>query len=279
MFLAVMYAIAIAFALLILLPVFYVFVSSFVREQEILSRGFFLIPNKLTLASYGYLWKNSQFTYSLVVSVIITIGGTLISMFLTTLLAYALSKKWLYGRRAVGFMIVITMMFQGGIIPTYMVVKWLGMVNTLWALMIPAAVAPFYLIVMRTFFQNIPEELEESATIDGCSDLGIMTRIVLPLSVPAIATFTLFYAVGNWNSFFHAIMFITDEEKWPMSVYLRQMLVVNTNDMVDSSNIDFVYGDSVKNAAIVIFTVPMLLLYPIVQKYFREGMMLGAVKG
>jgi putative aldouronate transport system permease protein len=273
------YLLAVTFALIIFIPVCFVLVSSFTYEQEILRKGFFLIPEKLTLSSYHYLYKNKLFTQSFFISVIVTVGGTLISMFLTTIMAYSLSKKWLWGRRGISFLIVFTMMFNGGLIPTYLVVKSLGMINTLWSLMLPLAVAPFYVIVMRTFFQNIPEEVEESASIDGCSDLGLLFRIVLPLSIPAIATFTLFYAVNNWNSFFHAIMFITDENKWPMSVYLRQMLVVDSNDMVNSSNIDVVYGDSVKNAAIVIFTVPMLLLYPYIQKYFREGMMLGAVKG
>ncbi len=278
-FLAFIYLLAILFMLVILLPVLYVFVSSFTLEQEILRRGFFVIPEKLTLASYHYLFENSQFMRSLFVSIVIMVGGTAISMLLTILFGYGLSKRWLIGRRFFGFMVICTMMFNGGIIPLYMVVKEAGMLNTLWSLMIPNAILPFYLIVLRTFFQNIPEEIEESASMDGCSESRLLLQIVMPLSVPVIATFTLFYAVHNWNSFFHAIMFITKIEEWPMAVYLRQMLVVGANDMKDTSNIGFVYGNSVKNAAIVIFTAPILLFYPIVQKYFKEGMMLGSVKG
>jgi putative aldouronate transport system permease protein len=275
----VMYVLAALFSLSILSPVAYVFISSFAHEAEVLNRGYFLFPHDWTLNSYKYLLHNEQFMVSLLVTAIITFGGTIISLTLTTFMAYGISKRWLVGRRALSFMVIFTMMFNGGIIPTYMIVKSLGMINTLWSLMLPMAIIPFYLIVMRSFFQNIPEEIEESAVMDGCSDFRLLFSIVIPLSIPAIVTFGLFYAVHNLNTFFHAIMFITDHEKWPIQVVLRQMLIEDMNDLVDSSDTDFLYGQTVKMAGIVISTLPVLIVYPFLQKYFSQGMMLGAVKG
>lgn len=274
-----MYVLTALFSLAILLPVAYVFISSLSHEAELLQRGYFLFPHDWTLDSYKYLFSNKQFTDSLITTAIITIGGTAISLTLTTLMAYGISKRWLVGRKLISLMVVFTMMFNGGIIPTYMIVKSLGMINTLWSLMIPLAITPFYLIVMSFFFQSIPQEVEESAVMDGCSDLKLLVKIVIPLSIPVMVTFGLFYAVQNLNTFFHAIMFITDYGKWPVQVILRQMLIENTNDMVDSSDAEFIYGQSVKMAGIVIATLPMIIVYPFLQKYFNQGMMLGAVKG
>lgn len=274
-----MYTFMVLFALAILLPVVFVFLSSFAHEVEILRRGYFLFPNEWTLESYTFLLSHKQFTDSLRTTAIIMIGGTAVSLTLTTLMAYGLSKNWLVGRSVISFLVVFTMMFNGGIIPTYMIVKWLGLINTLWSLMLPLAITPFYLIVMRSFFQNIPEEVEDSAAMDGCTDLRLLFSIVIPLSVPVMITFGLFYAVHNLNTFFHAIMFITDFGKWPVQVVLRQMLIEGTNDLVNSGDYEFVYGQSTKMAGIVIVTFPILIVYPFLQRYFNQGMMLGAVKG
>lgn len=274
-----MYVMAGLFSLGIILPVVYVFISSFAHEAEVLKRGYFLFPHDWTLNSYTFLFNNKQFTDSLIVTSMITLGGTTISLLLTTFMAYGISKRWLIGRRVFSFLIVFTMMFNGGIIPIYMIVKSLGMINTLWSLMLPLAIIPFYLIVMRSFFQNIPQEIEESAIMDGCSDIVLLFKIVIPLSVPVMITFGLFYGVHNLNTFFHAIMFITEYEKWPIQVILRQMLIEDMNDLVDSSDSEFVYGQSVKMAGIVISTLPVLVIYPFLQRYFSQGMTLGAVKG
>ncbi len=211
-------------------------------------------------------------------AVVITVTGTAINIAMTSLMAYGLSKTWLKGRRALNFMVLFTMIFSGGMIPTYLVIKELGLLNSYWALYLNTAIAPFNLIVMRSFFQNIPSELEEAARIDGCSELRLFWRIVLPLSMPAVATFTLFYAVFNWNTYFFAILFINDSADWPLQVFLRQMLIVTTSDMQTDSG-GFHYTPAVKMAAVIITALPLLAIYPFMQKYFNKGMMLGSVKG
>ncbi|WP_307720010.1 carbohydrate ABC transporter permease [Paenibacillus koleovorans] len=220
-----------------------------------------------------------SFTTAFKNAIFITIMGTLVNMVLTCLTAYGLSKKWLKGRGIFNFLVVFTMLFSGGMIPTYLVVSKLGLINSYWSLWLVGAISPFYLIVMRSFFQNIPEELEESARIDGCSEWRILWNIVLPLSAPAIATFTLFYMVHNWNTFFLAILYINDSSRWPLQVFLRQMLIQQSDSSLAVDLGGFEYGPPVKMAAIVITALPLLILYPFLQKYFAKGLLLGSVKG
>jgi putative aldouronate transport system permease protein len=262
---------------IVLFPFLYVITTSFAPEQEILTRGFFLFPHHWSIDAYKYLMHSRNFVTSFNNALIITVVGTFINMLLTSLMAYGLSKQWLAGRGIVNFMVLFTMLFGGGIIPTYLVVKSLHLLNSYWALYLTGAIAPFHLIVMRSFFQAIPIELEESARIDGCSELKLFYRIVLPLSLPAIATFTLFYAVQNWNSYFGAILYLNDSGKWPLQVYLRQLL--NQSDGTVASVDALKFTPAVRMAAVVLTAVPLLVVYPFLQKYFNRGMLLGSVKG
>ncbi|TBL74651.1 carbohydrate ABC transporter permease [Paenibacillus thalictri] len=278
LFISILYGVLLIALLCILAPFIYVVASSFATEHEFVSRGFFLIPKEWTAEAYGYLLSNRNFTQAFGNAVTITVVGTAINITLTSLMAYGLSKSWLKGRRVLNFLVLFTMIFAGGMIPTYLVVKELGLINSYWALYLNTAIAPFNLIVMRSFFQSIPSELEEAARIDGCSEWRLLWRIVLPLSMPSIATFTLFYAVFNWNTYFFAILFLNDSADWPLQVYLRQMLMENSTAMETDSG-GFRYTPAVKMAAVIITALPLLVVYPFLQKYFNKGMMLGSVKG
>ena len=200
---------------------------------------------------------------------------------MTSLMAYSLSHKHLPGRNLVILMVLFTMLFSGGMIPTYFVVKSTGLLNSLAALIIPSAISAFNLIILKNFFQSIPEELKESARIDGSHELGLLFKIVMPLSLPALATFALFYAVGIWNQYFNAILYLTDASKYPVQVILRQVIILTQGTIGDTSEIEAVtyYGNSIKMAVIVIATVPIMIVYPFLQKHFAKGVLLGSVKG
>lgn len=262
------------FGILTILPFIYVISSSFSSVPA-------LWPKDFSLEAYIYIFSADTFTRSLLVSVYITVVGTLIQLCLTSLMAYAVSHKQLPGRQVVLLMVLFTMLFSGGMIPTYFVVKSTGLLDTLWALMIPNAISAFYLIILKNFFQAIPEELKESAKMDGSHEVGIFFRIVLPLSLPAMAAFGLFYAVGIWNQYFSAILYISDASKWPVQVILRQVVIMASGAIGDSTEVEQVvyYSNSIKMAVIVVSTVPILLVYPFLQKHFAKGVLLGSVKG
>ncbi|MDF2660424.1 MAG: transporter permease [Paenibacillus sp.] len=265
-------------ALITLYPFWDSLIVSITPIQESLSSSLHLYPKSVTFESYTYLLGLKQLWLSYRVSIIITVAGTAISMAATTLAAYALSKKSLPGGRYIMFAIVFTMMFSGGIIPTYLAVKQVGMLNSIWAMMIPVAIQTYNLIIMRSFFASVPESLEESARIDGCSDFGILLRIVIPLSMPAIATVSLFYAVSKWNEFFTAIMYVTDKDIWPLQLFLRSMLIDNEASFQSGGDSPFLLGPSIKMATIMISAIPVMLIYPFFQRYFVQGVTLGAVK-
>lgn len=265
-------------ALLTLYPFWDSLIVSITPIQESLSSSLHLYPKSVTFESYTYLLGLKQLWLSYKISILITVFGTAISMVATTLAAYALSKKQLPGGRFIMFAIVFTMMFSGGIIPTYLAVKQVGMLNSVWAMMIPVAIQTYNLIIMRSFFASVPESLEESARIDGCNDFGILLRIVIPLSMPAIATVSLFYAVSKWNEFFTAIMYITDKDIWPLQLFLRSMLIDNEASFQSGGDSPFLLGPSIKMATIMISAIPVMLIYPFFQRYFVQGVTLGAVK-
>ncbi|GAA4860223.1 carbohydrate ABC transporter permease [Paenibacillus vulneris] len=273
----------ILFALLTVIPFIYVIAGSFATQKELLQRGFILFPTEFTLDAYKYIFSTQTLVRSLLVTVYITVAGTLINIFLTCLMAYPLARKDMDFRRPILMLVVFTMLFSGGMIPTFLVVKQLGMINTYWSLLIPGAISAFNLIIIRNFFQQLPDGLEESAKMDGCNDLGIFFRIVLPLSMPAIATFSLFYAVGHWNTFFSAVLYINDSAKWPIQVLLRQIVILASGGIGDSASMGTEYvtppEQSVKMAVIVVSTLPILLVYPFLQKHFAKGVLLGSVKG
>ncbi|TMV50610.1 carbohydrate ABC transporter permease [Paenibacillus mesophilus] len=253
-------------------------IVSVIPLQESLASNIHLFPKTITWEAYAYIFKMDELWSSYGVSLFVTGVGTLLSMLMTVLAAYALSKPQLKGKRTIMFLIVFTMMFNGGLIPTYLVVKQLHLLNSVWALIIPTALSTYNLIIMRNFFMGLPESLEESARIDGCTDLGVLFRIVVPLSMPAIATVALFYAVARWNEFFTAVMYITDKDKWPLQLFLRAMLVENEASFQGGGDNPFLLGQSMKMASVMISTIPVLLIYPFFQKYFVQGVTLGAVK-
>lgn len=202
-------------------------------------------------------------------------------MALTITLAYPLSKKNVIGSSRMLFIVFFTMLFSGGIIPSYLLIKQLHLLNTLWSLIVPSALSVFNLMIMVSFFRSVPQELEESAKLDGCNDIGVLFRIVICISMPVIATLTLFYAVSKWNIFFQAIMYNSDANKMTLQVLLRQILVQMTSDAMDAAMSGDVpkIGVTVKMAMIIIATVPMLLIYPFLQKYFAKRAMIGSLKG
>ncbi|WP_020616534.1 carbohydrate ABC transporter permease [Paenibacillus daejeonensis] len=271
--------------LLALLPFIHVLAQSLSSHDAITTGRVTLWPVDFTLESYSRVLQEQAFLNAFQVSVLRTVAGTLVNVALTCLLAYPLSKTYIKGRSTIMFLIVFTMMFGGGMIPTFLVVKATGLLNTFWAFIIPGAISAFNVIIMKNFFQSVPLELEESAKMDGGSNLGILFRIVIPLSMPAIATITLFHAVGHWNSFFDTVLYITDRKMFPLQVYLRELIMFNQSNIDNnsgySSNMDsaLLALESIKAAALIASTVPILIVYPFLQKYFVKGIMLGSVKG
>lgn len=262
-----------------LFPLFYVLAISFSTEQEYLTRGFYVIPEHYTLDGYLYLLRHPGFQSALLNAVIISAVGTLINITLTTLMAYGLSKPWLKGRGFLNFIVVFTMLFSGGMIPTYLVVNALGLINSFWALWLSSAILAFNLVVMRSFFRTVPVELEESARIDGSGEWRLLAAIMIPLSMPAVATFTLFYLVNNWNTYFSAILYLNDNKLMPLQVFLRQMLIENDPSISNASSVLYRYTPAAKMAAIMITAMPLLIAYPFFQKHFNKGVLLGSIKG
>ena len=267
-------------AIVCVLPFVYVLAVSFASPAEVAKGGLILWPKEWSLVSYQYIFSSDTLPRSLLVSIYITVVGTLINLAFTSLMAYPLSMPPLRGSCPILLGVLITMLFSGGMIPTYFVVNGLNLTNTLWSLMIPNAISAFNLIVLKNFFQQIPDGLEDSAKIDGCNDLGVLIRIVLPLSLPAMATFGLFYAVAHWTTFFNAILYINDNEKWPIQVLLREIVILAQSRVGDASFDEMdVQPLTIRMAVIVFATVPILLVYPFLQKHFAKGVMLGSVKG
>ena len=273
----------IAFAAATTLPFIYIIAGSFASQAEITARGFFLIPLEPRVEAYEYIFASRLLPRAMIMSILMTTIGTFVSMILTTTFAYPLSKKYLPGRNVMLSLVVFTMLFSGGMIPTFLTVRALGLLNNFWALILPQAISVWNLIVLKNFFQGIPGELEDAARIDGASDAQVFTRIVLPLSTAAIATFSLFYAVGYWNSFRPALLYLPSaSDLWPLQLVLRNIVLLAGGFISDVIvDPDFVQPppDSIRNAVIVFATVPILLVYPFIQKHFTKGVMIGAIKG
>lgn len=271
------------YAIIAIIPFLYVIAGSFATEIEHARRAFFLIPKEVNFDAYRYIFSSNTLSRSFLVSVFITVVGTMINLFFTLTMAYPLSKKYLVGRNWFMNAIIFCMVFSGGMIPGYLLVKNLGLLDTFWALWLPGAISPFNLFVIKNFFQGIPAELEESARIDGCTDYQVLVKIVLPLSKPVIATFALFYAVGHWNQFFNALLYINNYKKWPLQVMLRSIVILSSGMLGDYSQLDpeFVTPpeEAVKMAVIVVGTLPILIVYPFLQKHFVKGVLIGSIKG
>ncbi|MFD0716854.1 carbohydrate ABC transporter permease [Paenibacillus sp. GCM10027626] len=284
---ALIYLILIALALITLLPVLNVFAMSLSEAHAIYEHPLMLVPYSFTLEAYHYIFSTSILLRSFSVTVFATVVGTFFNLAMTITGAYALSKTKMPGNKTLLWICIFPMLFGPGLIPSYMLLKSLDLLNSIWVLVVSGLVVPFNLILMRNFFWSIPDELEEAMRIDGASEMGILWRMIIPLSKPAIATIGLFYAVGHWNDFFTGLFFITDNTKWSLQVLLRSIVIdmnalnmrgVSTAVSQDSAKV-MLTPENIKAATIIFAVVPILLVYPFLQKYFVKGIMLGSVKG
>ena len=269
-------------AITMIFPFFYVFSVSFSSVSDFLENDFLLWPKEWVTDAYEYILSSDRFIRSLGVTIFITVVGTAVNLFFTATMAYALTRS-VIGQRAILLMVIFTLLFSAGMIPTYMIVKATGLINSIWSLIIPVAISPFNLIIMRQFFLSIPDELKEAAIIDGANEIQIFNKIILPLSKPSLAAFGLFYAVSHWNSYFTGVLYISDPAKWPIQVILRQIVIVNEPNAALGANEMMLETlpppVTIQMAAILLATLPILIVYPFLQKHFAKGVMLGSVKG
>lgn len=270
---------------IVLYPLLFV-LSASISEPSVVARGqLWLLPKGVNFVGYERVFQNREILTGYMNTIVYTLVGTAINLVLTICAAYPLSRPDFRGRNVITAIIVFTIFFSGGLIPSYLLVKNLGMLNTIWALIIPNAISVYNVIIMRTFFQSsIPQEIQEAASIDGCNNFRILLRVVLPLSMPIIAVMILFYAVGHWNAFFNALIYLSDRAKYPLQLILREILIQGQMaamiDMADDSLAKkLMEVEVIKYAVVVIANLPVLLLYPLLQKYFVKGVMIGALKG
>ncbi|MNJ34382.1 L-arabinose transport system permease protein AraQ [compost metagenome] len=270
------------FGLMAILPFIFVISGSFATDAEITKRAVFLIPKTFSLDAYKFIFSTDTIMRSIGVSIYVTVIGTIVNLFFTVTMAYPMARRNLMGRNMILNLVIFTMLFGGGMIPTYLVIRELHLLDTLNSLILPGAISAFNLIIVKNFFQELPPGLEEAAKIDGCNELSLLWKIVLPLSKPVLATFTLFYAVGHWNNFFLALLYINDPSKWPLQVMLRQIVMLSQS-AGDMSSMDPTFvqppEQSIKMAVIVVGTIPILCVYPFLQGHFAKGVLLGSIKG
>ena len=278
------YLFMLLFFIIVAYPILYVLALSFSSREAVLNNEVYIIPVGFNFDNYKLVLKHEFLPKAFLNSVFYTVFGTLYSMILTILGAYALSRKNYFGRDFIMFLIAFTMMFGGGMIPSYMLIKNLGLLNTRLALIIPFAVSQYNLIVMRTYMQQIPSAIEESAKLDGANDFVILFRIFVPMSKPVIATITLFYAAGQWNDFFSGLIYLDDKNKFPLQLVIRDLLITQ-NDATLNQGLAAQQGmpsltpGGFRAAIVVVTVLPLLVVYPFIQKYFVKGVMLGSIKG
>ncbi|UYO03906.1 carbohydrate ABC transporter permease [Paenibacillus sp. PSB04] len=271
--------------LIVLYPLFFVLIASVSHPGSVIRGEVWLWPKGFSLVGYERLFGNKELLRGFMNTVMYTVAGTALNVVMTVAGAYPLSRTDFKGRHFFTFLIVFTMFFGGGMIPTYLLIKNLGLLNTFWAMIIPSAVSVWNILIMRTFFQSsIPKEVQEAAFMDGCSNIKILLKVVLPLSGPVLAVMVLFYAVGHWNAYFSALLYLSDRDLYPMQLFLREILVQNQmQEMVDISDDtlarSLMDAEAIKYAAVIVTNLPMLILYPFLQKYFVKGVMVGAIKG
>lgn len=275
------YAILGVTLLAVILPLMYVVAGSLTSAKELAENRFVIIPKKPTLDVYRYILRTKTFPRSMMVTIGITLSGTLVNLFMTCITAYPLSRRKLPGRKWFMLGVTITLVFSGGMIPTYLVVHSMGLIDRYAAVIIPMAINSFNLVLVKNFFQEIPESLIEAAQIDGSGELNTLFKIVLPLSKPALATFTMFYAVGHWNRFLEPLLYLNDSRKWTVQVLLRQIVMLSSSSGDDEAAMPgFILPVlSLKLAVVVVSTLPIIAAYPFMQKYFDKGVMVGSVKG
>jgi len=260
-----------------LYPMYYVFIASISHSGLVQSGMVKWFPQRVTWIAYERVFERSDLWSSYWNTIRYTVVQTGLTLIVTSMLAYPLAKAWLPGRRMILMFAAFTLLFSGGLIPTFLVVQQLGMINTIWAIVLPTLVNTWYLFIMRTFFQALPSELEDAATVDGCGTLGILFRIILPLSLPVMMTIGLFTAVVQWNSFFDALIYLNDRTLYPLQILLRTLVIAG--EPSDGYDAEGMFIETIKYAAIIIATLPILCVYPFIQKYFVQGSMIGGIKG
>ena len=270
--------------LVTLYPLLYTVFASFSDARALLAfEGALIAPlEPITLQGYELVFKNPNIISGFINTVKLVVLGTLLGVFLTMLGAFVVTRKYFKFRKLMMKLIMVTMFFSGGMVPTYFVVRNLGLINNFWAMILPGAMGTYYLIILRTFFMSIPDSLEESAVLDGAGDLRVLFAIYMPLSTPALAVITLHYAVNYWNSWYSALLYIQDRSLYPLQMFLREVLIQNDTSRQESAAMmvsEAYTRELVKYCTVVISTVPILLFYPFLQKYFVKGMLIGAVKG
>jgi len=281
----VIYTVGVLLCLSIIFPFLIIFFQSVTPTDAMHGAEYVLVPERFDFSAYKYLLIDSGLVLNgMKNSAFLVVAGGGFALLLTTLYAYMLSKKYLPYRRFLTYLVYIPMLFGGGLVPTFMMVKFVGLYGSLWACVFPGAVATGNIFLMRNFFMELPTELEEAAMLDGANDVRIMVSVALPISLPAIATFALFYGVGKWNEWFAPALYLKTNDQWPMQLVVRQML--STMNLMYSDNLaameDLLMNmpsDNVKKAAVFIATIPVLLFYPFAQKYFVEGLVAGSIKG
>jgi putative aldouronate transport system permease protein len=271
------------FALTCLFPILHILALSLSDNTNVLAGTIFFLPKGIQFESYIRLIDGTNIVNAFKNSVVITVVGTLLCMFFTILAAYPLSRGYFYARKKLTLAIVFTMMFSGGLIPSYLVVKGLGLVNTYGALWIPGLVSAYNMLILKTFFEGIPDEMIDASRIDGCNEFQLLTRVILRISGPVLATLTLLYGVGYWNSFMSVMIYINDSNKMNLTVLVQQM--ITNQSMLENAVLSreetelLMTPEGIQSAAIMIMVIPMLLVYPFLQKYFVKGVMLGSIKG
>lgn len=279
-----LYALSAFILLIVLYPLYFVVIASFSDPSAVASGQVWLWPKGFTLDGYEELLRHDEIWTGYRNTILYTITGTIFGMIVNIFAAYALSRKDLVGRKFFMMLFVVTMFFNGGLIPTFLTVKEFGFYNSFWVMVVPFAVSTYNIIVARTFFENsIPEELNDAARIDGCGNLYYFFKIVLPLSKAILAVIGLWTAVGMWNSYFNALIYIKDADKYPLQMILRNILITNNMQMSfgsgEAMQIALRLSNLMRYSVIIVSTLPIMCFYPFVQKYFNQGVMIGAVKG
>lgn len=281
---AAMIIIGLIIMLVVAYPLYFVVIASFSKPEDVLLGRVIFWPKNISLLSYQLVIEEQRIWTGYRNTLLYASLGTVINLVLTTLLAYPLSRRDMPVRTLLTFLASFTMMFSGGMVPTYLVVRNLRLTDTIWAMMIPGAIATYNMLIMKNFFQsNIPLELQEAAQLDGCNDFRLLTMVVLPLSKAILAVITLFYVVGHWNAFFDAIIYLRNRKLYPLQLILREILLQN-QDLAASGDGTGLYekmmaAETMKYAVIIVSSLPVLILYPFVQKHFVTGVMVGAIKG
>ncbi|MCA0755904.1 carbohydrate ABC transporter permease [Paenibacillus sp. N4] len=285
-----LYQLSVAFVLLLvglamIVPFFYILAVSFTDSSVYEPNKLILWPAEWSADAYKYILFGNGFNTALRSSLFVTLAGTPLALAISATFAYMVSKSYLPGRTAMLRLLVLTILFSPGLIPNYLVVRNLGLLESWWSLILPVVTNAWTVLVLKSFFQGIPQELEESAKIDGCNDMGIFMRIILPLSKAPLAAFTLFFAVAFWNTYFNAIIYINDSVKWPLQVYLQQIvLAANASRFIDSQALTQLQlgstppEETMKMAAVIAVMAPIVLVYPFLQKHFAQGVLIGSVK-